>query len=145
MNKGPARSQATAKAASGAAVRSDACWCARSSPQQRRKARGPPVARVRGERGRAPDPKGDERVVQRDPGVRRVFPGQRRREKGAAGDDRRYGAVPALVEVPGPGRGARAQPQTAAAPQSADMRLARRAARVGSGANAAAASSSQSP
>ena len=67
---------------------------------------------MRGERGRAPDPKGDERVVQReDLGVRRVFPGQRRREKGAAGDDRRYGAVPALVEVPGPGRGgARAAP-----------------------------------
>ena len=32
MNKGPARSQATAKAASGAAVRSDACWCAAQQP-----------------------------------------------------------------------------------------------------------------
>ena len=83
---------------------------------------------MRGERGRAPDPKGDERVVQReDLGVRRVFPGQRRREKGAAGGDRRYGAVPALVEVPGPGRGsARAAPDSR---RAAERRHETRAAR----------------
>lgn len=83
-----------------------------ATQKQRRKTRGPPVARMRGERSRAPDPKGDERVVQRkDFGVCGVLPGQRRREERATGDDRRNGAVLALAEVPGPGRGsARAAP-----------------------------------